>query len=316
MRKVSLGNTGLRIAPLVYGTLPLGPLQTGMPAADGASLIRHALECGVNMVDTAEMYGTYTHIRQALEGFSGDVVIATKTHAATADDARSHVLRALRELGRDRLDIVHIHAPRLADPFTDRAEVLEELLRMRDDGRIAHVGVSSHYVAAFHRAAAHPEIQVVHPLINRAGMGILDGTAADMAEAIAACSRAGKGVYAMKALAGGNLISEARQSIRFVLGLPGVDALALGMLSRQEIEANLELCDTDAADDAAWEELEKRRRKFMIMEKFCKGCGACVEACTADALAMEGGVARVDQDRCILCGYCAAACPEFLIRVV
>jgi len=137
-----------------------------------------------------------------------------------------------------------------------------------------------------------------------------------MAEAIAACSRAGKGVYAMKALAGGNLISEARQSIRFVLGLPGVDALALGMLSRQEIEANLELCDTDAADDAAWEELEKRRRKFMIMEKFCKGCGACVEACTADALAMEGGVARVDQDRCILCGYCAAACPEFLIRVV
>jgi aryl-alcohol dehydrogenase-like predicted oxidoreductase/NAD-dependent dihydropyrimidine dehydrogenase PreA subunit len=316
MKKVILGNTGMRITPLVFGTLPLGPLQTGMSAREGAALIRHALECGVTMVDTAELYGTYPHIREALDGFTGEVFLATKTHGVTAADARAHVERALRELDRDRLDVVHIHGARLADPCTDRAAVLEELLKMRDEGKIAHVGLSSHYVAAFRRAAEHPEIEVVHPLINRTGMGILDGSAADMAEAIAACSRAGKGVYAMKALAGGNLISEARASIRYVLGLPGVDALALGMLSREEIEANLELCTTDSADDAAWEQLEKRRRTFKIMEKFCKGCGACVEACTADALTLEGGVARVNQEKCILCGYCAAACPEFLIRVV
>ncbi len=316
MKKVSLGTTGIRISPLVFGSLPMGPLQVGLSPREGGSLIRHALEAGVTMIDTAEMYGTYPHIREGLLGFDGDVVIASKTHAATAADARSHVERALRELGQERLDIVHIHGARLADPFSERPAVLDELLRMREEGKLAHVGLSSHYVAAFRRAAGHPEIEVIHPLINRTGMGILDGTAADMAEAVVACSRAGKGVYAMKALAGGNLISEARASIRYVLGLPGIDALALGMLSCQEIDANLALCTADAADDAVWELLEQRRRSINVIEKFCKGCGVCLEACTADALTLHEGVARVNEEKCILCGYCAAACPEFLIRVV
>jgi uncharacterized protein len=316
MKTTMLGSTGLRIVPLVFGTLPLGPLQAGLSVEDGAGLIRYALERGVTMLDTAELYGTYPQIRAALSGFTGPVVIASKTHAATAADARCHVERGLRELGRDCLDIVHIHGARLADPFTDRAAVLDELLLMKEEGKIGHVGLSSHYIAAFRRAAAHPEIEVIHPLINRTGMGIMDGSAEEMAEAIAACGKNGQGVYAMKALAGGNLIAEARAAIRYVLGLPGVHALALGMLSREEIDANLELCTTDSADDRAWELLEQRKRKFMIMEKFCTGCGACAAACTADALFVEEGVARVAAGKCILCGYCAAACPEFLIRVV
>lgn len=316
MNKVTLGSTGMRVNRLIFGTLPLGPLQANLSAEEGGALIRHALEAGVTMLDTAELYGTYPHIRAALSDFTGEVRIASKTHATSASEARSHVEKALKELGIDRLDLVHIHGARLADPCSDRAEVLEELLMMKREGKLRHVGISSHYIAAFRAAANRPEIDVVHPLINRTGMGIMDGSAEQMAEAIACCSRNGKGVYAMKALAGGNLISEARASIRYVLGLPGVDALALGMLSREEIDANLKLCSLDEANDEAWEILEKRRRKFKIMEKFCDGCGDCVEACTAHALVLEDGVAKVKEEECILCGYCAAACPDFLIRVV
>ncbi|MRR58792.1 MAG: 4Fe-4S dicluster domain-containing protein [Deltaproteobacteria bacterium] len=316
MNKVSLGATGLRLNRLVFGTLPLGPLQANLSPAEGGALIRHALESGVTLLDTAELYGTYPHIREALRSFTGEFLIASKTHAATAADARSHVLKALQELALERLDIVHIHGARLADPCSDRAEVLEELLLMKQEGKIRHVGLSSHYISAFRAAAKHPAIDVVHPLVNRTGMGIMDGSAAEMAEAIACCAESGKGVYAMKALAGGNLISDARASIRYVLGLPGVDALALGMLSRQEIDANLKLCALDEAHDETWETLEKRRRKFKIMEKFCNGCGACIGACPADALVLENGVATVKEEECILCGYCAAACPDFLIRVV
>lgn len=316
MHKVPLGSTGLRVNRLVFGTLPLGPLQANLSATAGGALIRHALESGVTLLDTAELYGTYPHIREALRGFAGEVRIASKTHATTAADARAHVAKALRELAIERLDIVHIHGARLADPCLERAAVLEELLLMKQEGMVGHVGISSHYIAAFRAAARHPEIEVVHPLINRIGMGIMDGSAAEMAEAIACCSENGKGVYAMKALAGGNLISDARTSIRYVLGLPGADALALGMLSREEIDANLKLCSLDEANDEAWEILEKRRRKFKIMEKFCNGCAACVDACAAQALLVEDGVARVKEEECILCGYCAAACPDFLIRVV
>ncbi len=316
MRQITLGNTGLRVAPLIYGTLPLGPLQANLEPVVAGRLIRHALEHGVTMLDTAEIYGSFPHIREGLKGFRGDLVIASKTHAPTAAEARAHVEKGLRELGRERLEIVHLHAARIADPFIDRAEPLAELLRLKEEGKIAHVGLSSHYICAIRAAASRPEIEVVHPLINRTGMGILDGSPAEMAAAIAACAAAGKGVYAMKALAGGNLISSARQSIRFVMGLTGVQGVALGMLSEAEIDANIALFSDGTAADSVWQELESRRRSLRIMERFCKGCGNCVDACVNDALRMEEGKARVDESTCVLCGYCGAACPEFIIRVV
>ncbi len=316
MKKVPLGSTGMVVAPLIFGTLPLGPLQAGLSAQEGGRLIRHALESGVNLIDTAELYGTYPHIRCALEGYRGEALIATKTHAAEGATARAHVEKALRELGRERLDIVHLHGARLQNPFVERAEVLETLLAMKAEGKIAHVGLSSHYICAVRMAGEHPDIEVIHPLINRTGMGILDGTAEQMAEAIAGAARAGKGIYAMKALAGGNLIGSARESLAYVLGLAGVHGLAVGMLSEAEIDANLGLFGAGGAASSDWDALESRRRHLMIMDRFCKGCGACVPSCTNHALHLIDGKAAVDESECILCGYCAAACPDFIIRVV
>jgi ferredoxin len=146
-------------------------------------------------------------------------------------------------------------------------------------------------------------------------MGILDGSAQEMAEAVALAASSGKGIYAMKALAGGNFISSARESIKWVMDVEGVHALALGMLSEAEIDANMELVGTGNAPRGVWDELEKGSRSLTIMRKFCSGCGACVEVCKEGALSMAEGAAQVDPSACILCGYCAAACPEFIIRV-
>lgn len=316
MKRVALGNTGIEIFPLVYGTLPMGPLQANLTPAEGGRLIRHALERGVNILDTATLYGSYPHIRAALNGWQQPVTVVTKTHAADAATARDHVELGLKELRVERLDVVHIHAARIADPFVDRAAVLEELLRQQQAGKIAHIGLSSHYIAAFRQALDHPEIEIIHPLINKTGMGILDGDSAGMAAVIAESAAAGKGVYAMKALAGGNLIAEARAAFGYVLGLAGVHGVAVGMLSEAEIDANIVLFEQGLADEAVWQQLESRRRRLQIMSNFCKGCGRCVEICGSAALTMVDGKPVVDEASCILCGYCAEGCPEFIIRVV
>jgi len=315
IRQVTLGQTGLKIVPLIYGTLTLGPLQANLSPKEGGELIRFALERGVNLLDTAELYASYPHIRAALDGYAGEVLIASKTHAADAATARLHVESGLRALGRETFDIVHIHGATLQDPFVEREGVYHELLKMREEGKLCHVGLSGHYIKALRKALDEPDIAVVHPLINQAGRGIRDGSAAEMATLIDELSRAGKGVYAMKALAGGNLISQARASIRYVTSLPGVDAVAIGMSSEEQILANLDLVCHGHGEHPCWDKLENERRQIKVMTMFCKGCGHCVPECTNNALRIVNGKAQVDEESCLLCGYCAPACPEFMIRI-
>ena len=267
------------------------------------------------MIDTAYLYGTFAHVKEGIRGYEGNVMVASKTHAADALTAREHVETALREMDIDRLDVLLLHGGRVADPFTERAEVFEELCRMKEEGITKTIGISSHFISVIREAAGIAEVDIVHPLINRTGMGILDGSAQEMVQAIARAAAAGKGVYAMKALAGGNFISSARESISWVMAVEGVHALALGMLSEAEIKANVELVSSGRAPGEVWDQLEKGRRRLTIMREFCSGCGACLEVCKDKALSMVEGAAFVDPSACVLCGYCGAACPDFVIRV-
>lgn len=316
LKKRPLGSTGLAVTELCFGALPMGPLQMNLPVEQGARVLAHALELGVNFIDTAAMYGTYPHIRRALELSSADAVINSKSAAATYDSMKADVEKSREELGRYP-DVFMLHAARAEHPFEDRAGAFDCLLEYRSRGMIRAVGISTHVVQVALEAARNPDIDVVHPLINRPGMGILGGTVEEMSRAVEVLGKAGKGVYAMKALAGGNGLMDFDRNIQFVRSLKGMTAVAIGMVSEVEVEMNVAVFAGRPVSEADRQRvLQARSQKHLVILKTCRGCGRCVQTCPNSAMRLIDGRATPDPGKCILCGYCAPVCPEFGIRMV
>lgn len=316
LAKTTLGNTGINVTKLGFGTLVMGSLQANLPPEEGAKVIRRALVQGISFLDTAHTYGSYEHIRQAKEGWKQELVIATKTPASDYDKAERHINHALEALDVESLDIMLMHAARAGeDVFQERAGAYQCLCDYKQKGLIKAIGVSTHHAGTVRVAGSRDDVDVIHPLINMAGTGILGGTVEDMASAIAAASLHGKGIYAMKALAGGSLLERMDEAFKFVMGLPGIDTVVVGMVSEAEVDMNCRIFRGEAVHDKE-REVTVREKRLKIVEVYCKGCGRCVDACPNGALSMVEGKSSVDESKCLLCGYCTPACPEFAIRVI
>lgn len=310
-----LGRTGIQVTRLCFGALPLGPVQLNMPVGEGAAVVAAALDLGVSFVDTAQSYGTYGYIRPALAGRKDEVVVASKSSASSYADMKAAVEEALRELGVERLGVFHLHAARATpEVFTDRAGALRCLVEAKRAGVIQATGISTHSTTVTRAAADRDDIDVVFPIINVQGFGILHGTRDEMAAAAAYAASCGKGLYAMKVFAGGNLLGDIRGALEYVWGLPAFSSLAIGMVSLDEVRMNVDIFSGLTPAPGPGESVH--RMKTLRVLDFCQGCGTCVEACPNLALSLVGGKAVVDRDRCLLCGYCAPVCPQFAIRVV
>lgn len=318
MKKNVLGAMGIEVTELCFGVLPMGPAQFGLEPEKGGDLILEGIERGINFVDTAQSYRTYAHIRRAFDalGSKADgVVVATKSTAQTYEDMKKAVDEARIALDRDVIDVFHLHAARVtASVFEERRGALECLLEMKQKGVVRAVGISTHSVEVVKRAAGEPEIDVVFPIINIEGLGILHGSREDMEKAIALAASNGKGLYAMKALGGGNLLQNREKAFAYVRGLEGISSVAVGMVNRDELEMNLRIFENQEVPP----ELAARtvHSKRLTVQAFCRGCGTCVRICPNGAMSVVDGKAKHDPSKCILCGYCAPVCPEFAIRLV
>jgi predicted aldo/keto reductase-like oxidoreductase len=295
--------------------LPMGPGQRNLPEEEGAAILRAAADGGVTFFDTAKGYGTQSWLRRAFGEGGRDLVVATKTPAADEAGAAADVEQAVRETGRGAIDLFHLHAARDPDPFVNRAGALRRLLRCKAEGTIRTVGISTHRVSVVRAAARRDDIDVVFPLVNLTGMGILDGTANDMAAAIREAAEAGLGVYAMKPLAGGHLLPRFREAMEYVRRLEGISAVAVGVVSRAELDFHLRLFGGEMLADKDYAGTARIPKRYIVLPG-CTGCGICRDECPAEAIAIADGKARVIEKKCILCGYCANACPEFWIRTV
>ena len=314
MNLCKLGNTVLEVSKLCFGGLIIGPLQVNLSPEQGANVILKAIELGVNFIDTAELYGTYPHIREAIKKTNKQIIIATKSYAYSKEGAKDSLEKARKEFDVDVIDIFLLHEQESRLTLRGHREALEYYISMKEKGIIKAVGVSTHNIEVVDACAHMPEIDVIHPLINKHGIGIGDGTIDAMLEAVRKAYSAGKGIYSMKPLGGGNLIKSYKQSMDFVLNIPYIHSVALGMQSIEEVIMNVCVFENKAVPREIQESLSKRKRRLHI-DWWCEGCGKCVQRCKQGALSVVENKARVREDKCVLCSYCASVCPVFAIKV-
>ena len=315
MKYKKLGKTGLKVSELCFGALPMGPMQNDLTPKEGGALIRAALEAGVNFIDTAQMYGTYPHITEALKGYNGEVIINSKSVADNYEDMEKAIIEAQQQLNRDCIDIFLLHAARsAADVFDVRAGAWECLQHYKQKGVVQAIGIAAHNVKTVEVAAKQDACDVVFPLINYKGMGIIEGTLDDMLAAIKLAHDKGKGLYAMKALAGGALIHEYERALAYVRELPYFASTALGLTQDHELNTALKFFNDIPLEE---EDLKHFKvSKAIYFMPFCSGCEKCVDVCPNYAIEIaENGKPDVDVDKCVLCAYCTPICPMFAIRL-
>jgi aryl-alcohol dehydrogenase-like predicted oxidoreductase len=169
MKHTMLGS--LDVARIGLGTMGMSFAYSGAGSDDDESIrtIHRALDLGVTLIDTAEVYGPYTNeelLGRALKGRRDQVVLATKfgmiSHtgrgAGRLDSSpasiRTAVEGSLRRLGTDHIDLYYQHRVDPDTPIEDTVGVLAGLIA---EGKIGHIGLSEAGATTIRRAhAVHP----------------------------------------------------------------------------------------------------------------------------------------------------------------
>lgn len=149
----NFGRTGVKVSPLCLGTMMFGA-RGNTDHDDSIRIIHHALDSGINFVDTADVYSageSETIVGKALAGGRRDnVVLATKFHGSLGSDPNEQgnsrrwiiheVENSLRRLGTDWIDLYQVHRP---EPDTDFDETLGALSDLVHQGKIRYIGTST-----------------------------------------------------------------------------------------------------------------------------------------------------------------------------
>ena len=165
------------VSRIALGTWSMGGhLWGGADNEQSIKTIRHALNCGINLIDTAPVYGlglSEELIGKAVRGMRHSAVIATKAglqwddgttrRNATARRIRKEVEDSLVRLDTDYIDLYQVHWP---DPLVAQEETADELERLRRAGKILAVGVSNYSSTQMDEFSAHTALATVQPPYN------------------------------------------------------------------------------------------------------------------------------------------------------
>ncbi len=260
MEQRELGRTGVSVSPLCLGAMMFGAWGN-TDHDESIRVIHHALDAGINFVDTADVYArgeSEEIVGKALKGRRDSVVLATKVHGGMHDtepnmrgNSRRWIVQeveaSLRRLQTDWIDLYQIHR---WDPWTAHEETLGALTDLQRAGKIRYLGSSTYppseiveaqWVAEKRNLARFVCEQPPYSILVR---GV-------EAEVLPLCERYGMGVIPWSPLAGGWLSGRfrkggevtshraARIPARYDLSIPG---------NQQKLEAVEQLAEV--ADEA------------------------------------------------------------------
>lgn len=156
MQRRMLGRTGLEVgvAGLGCGGRSRLGTRTGKSIQESVHLVRSALDLGINYIDTAASYGTEEIVGAAVSGRRDTVVLSTKAMPfrpdrppLTAVTLRESVEASLRRLRTESIDVFHLHGVSPGGYDYCVAELVPELLALRDSGAIRFIAVSEVFVS-------------------------------------------------------------------------------------------------------------------------------------------------------------------------
>jgi aryl-alcohol dehydrogenase-like predicted oxidoreductase len=165
MQKRELGKSGLKVSALGLGCMGMSYAYGEIPdKKEMISLIHSAVERGVTLFDTAEMYGPFTNeelLGEALAPYRDQVVIATKFGIKMQDgkqvqdshpeQIRKSVVGSLKRLNTDTIDLYYQHRVDTTVPIEEVAGTIKDLIK---EGKIKHWGLSEAGVKTIRRAYA------------------------------------------------------------------------------------------------------------------------------------------------------------------
>ena len=238
--RVILGHTGIEVSRMAMGTGTSGwngsSNQTRSLGIKGLSdLLRNGYDKGITIFESADQYGSHTHIREALKNIPREkVVILTKTVAKTADEMKEDMDRFRKELGTDYIDIILLHALQDGHWNAQKKGVMEVLSQAREDGILRAHGVSCHSFVAMETAAQEPWAQVMLSRYNP-GETRMDGSIPDIRKLLESYRAKGKGVIQMKVFGAGKLIDRMDECLQFSLGHSCVDSFTIGIEKAEQL---------------------------------------------------------------------------------
>ncbi|HTS65413.1 MAG TPA: aldo/keto reductase [Candidatus Acidoferrales bacterium] len=278
----TLGKTGLKVTTVGFGC---------MITSDG-SVVERAADLGITYFDTARGYMQGNNERMvgaALKAKRNQVTLSTKSHAGTREDALKDLDTSLKELGTDHVDIWYLHAKSRPDEVTD--ELIDAQQTAKKAGKIRFAGVSTHSGQAtlIPWLAKHEKIDVVLSAYNFT----MEPAVTDALETAA---KAGKGVVAMKIMAGGNGTGRGGRGrggpnpnaeklkqagamaavLRWVTRNPNVHTTVPSMTDMDQLDENIK-AGVQAFSDADAKLLAVRRE--VIRPFYCNMCGQCDGSC-------------------------------------